>query len=161
MSGLRVTGCQELVQKLEKIGGDSRKVAQDCVKEGIGVVTDEMRASIQALKVSEQAGKKEKIRYCRQWEKDAMLKELGYTPNREIGTKEDRKAGFDGYVTSPTGKKVAVRAIANSINAGTSFMKKQPIFQPVIRSSREKAISEMQRKLTEELRKYGLDASGK
>lgn len=157
MSGLRVTGIEELIKEIENSSTDSTGIAQECVKSGIEVVTDEMRSKCSSLKVSEKATKKTQLRYCRQWEKDALLNELGYTPNRETGSVEDRKAGYDGYAISPTGKRVAVRAIANSINAGTSFMRKQPIFQPVIRASREQAIKKMQDTFNDELKKRGLE----
>lgn len=158
MSKIRTVGIEELVRRLESTSSSSNQIVQDAVKEGIGVVTDELRSKVRSLKVTEDS-KNPKMRYCRQWEVDAMLSQLGYTPSKFVGTKVDRKAGFDDYATAPNGRRVAVRAIANSVNAGTSFMAKQPIFQPVIRKARAQVLEEMQRILNEELKKQGFDIS--
>lgn len=156
---MRVTGVQELVKEFDKAYGRADEMAKLCVKEGIGIVTDHMRTKISSLKVSERNGTSTSKRYCRQWEKDAMLSGLGYTPNRTTGTIEDRKSGFDDYYTSPKGRKVAIRAIANSVNTGTSFMNRQAIFGPVMRSSRAPAIAKMQEMLDKELQEQGFTIS--
>lgn len=114
---------------------------------GVGVAADELRKQVNDLKVS--TGRvKSGLRYCYQADKDALLAELGVTPIKDNGT-VSVKVGFDGYYENQYGEQTPIPLIANSINAGTSFMYKQPFINKTKQKCEKMALEKMQKKLDE------------
>ncbi len=153
MSGISTKGLTETLKMLEKIEGDTDSILEDALKEGIGVVTDEMRAEIQQLKSSDQR-KKGELRLPSKKDIKGLLDSLGYTPVKDDGTIFNVKAGFDGYndvVTDKYPRGHANQMIANSINKGTSFMQAQPFINRTKKASQANAIDAIQKKLDKEI----------
>lgn len=153
MSGISTKGLTETLKMLEKIEGNTDSILEDALKEGIGVVTDEMRVEIQQLKSSDQR-KKGELRLPSKKDIKGLLDSLGYTPVKDDGTIFNVKAGFDGYndvVTDKYPRGHANQMIANSINKGTSFMQAQPFINRTKKASQANAIDAIQKKLDKEI----------
>lgn len=153
MSGISTKGLTETLKMLEKIEGNTDSILEDALKEGIGVVTDEMRAEIQQLKSSDQR-KKGELRLPSKKDIKGLLDSLGYTPVKDDGAKFNVKAGFDGYndvVTDKYPRGHSNQMIANSINKGTSFMQAQPFINRTKKASQANAIDAIQKKLDKEI----------
>ena len=152
MSGISTKGLTETLKMLEQIEGNTDSILEDALKEGISVVTDEMRAEIQQLKSSDERPKG--LRLPSKKDIKGLLDSLGYTPVKDDGTKFNVKAGFDGYnnvVTDKYPRGHANQMIANSINKGTSFMQAQPFINRTKKASQANAIDAIQKKLDKEI----------
>ena len=64
-------------------------------------------------------------------EKAALERKVGIAKFRKNGSEVDTLIGisYDSGYTQISGKPKSVAVIARSINSGTSFMKKQPVFR--------------------------------
>lgn len=123
-----IKGADEALEMFDKMIMEQDNILTETMKAGGGKAADYMRSEINALKTTDEKGKP-KTRYAYPHEKEALQKSMGYTPVRRDGEIYDIKVGFDGYSdrktkSHPTG--VPNQLIANSINAGTSFMQRQP-----------------------------------
>ena len=69
------------------------------------------------------------------------------------------KVGFAGYGTFPTKKYpkgVPNALLARSVESGSSVRKKAPFVRKAVNKSRDKAISEMEKKINESIKIYAL-----
>lgn len=157
MSGISTKGINETLKMLENIQSNTDDIMEKALKEGIGIVTDEMRREISSIQTanSEHPSSNGK-RYPSKKEVKGLLDSLGYTPTKLKGTKFDVKAGFDGYNNVITKKYPlghANQMIANSINKGTSFMKAQPFINRTKKKSQQQAVDTIERIILEEISK--------
>lgn len=143
---MHTDGTEELAAMLGKLGESAYKVGRAALYEGARVVADAYTAAVDRIAVS-----------ARRWHNEPG----GRLPTKEerdaihIGIAEFRGDGGpevntivgvnDGY-TTVNGRKKATKLIARSINSGTSFMKKQPVFRKAASSSRTEAQAAMIRK---------------
>ena len=157
MSGISTKGINETLKMFEKIQGNADDIIEKALKEGIGIVTDEMRreiSSIQAADSEHPTGKKK--RYPSKKDVKGLLDSLGYTPVKMNDTKFNANAGFDGYnnvITKAYPQGHANQMIANSINKGTSFMKAQPFINRTKKKSQQQAVDTIERIISEEISK--------
>lgn len=139
---IQVTGMEELLKKLDKLPEKADKVAAEALYEGAGVVADSVSRAVQGIAVEPfryAAGGR--TRYPSPEEKAiveaapkgvAKFKHTGNEINTSVGI---QKAGY-AYL----GNKVKpIPLIANAINSGTSFMKKQPFLRKAFSQSKSKA----------------------
>lgn len=158
MSGVSTKGLTETMKMLEKLEGDTDKIIDKALEEGIGIVTDEMRREISSLKTAtkESHPSKNKQRYPSKKDVKGLADSLGYTPIKMNGSKFDIKAGFDGYnnvITKKYPRGHANQMIANSINKGTSFMVAQPFINRTKKKAQQQAVDAIDRVITEEISK--------
>lgn len=148
---LKTSGLDETLAMLEKVTNieDVQKVA---IYKGAGVVADIMRDEVRTLKTSDNYARL-KMRYCYPEDKQALLDGLGVAGMKSDGDSVNTKVGFDGYFTGKNGDKIPLPMVANSINAGTSFMYKQPFIQKTMSKANKKAVAEMQDALDEQIDK--------
>jgi hypothetical protein len=120
------TGINETLAMFEKLSDNAEGTMKQCVYQGAGKVADTMKDKVGALRTGSGKSKKD-LRYCYEYEKQALIDNLGIAPIKG-GDNTNTKVGFDGYYENKSGEKKPVPLLANSINAGTSFMKKQAFF---------------------------------
>ena len=129
---MEVEGIEELSRMLTDIGEKAGDVAAQALYEGAGVMADAYTQATDSIKA-------EKFRYAFGGrkrlpsfeEKAALQGKTGIAKFDKSGSEVQTSVGLSGklgYVTI-AGKQKAVRKIAYSINSGTSFMNKQPIFR--------------------------------
>lgn len=139
-------GLEEVARILNKLGNKAEDVASGSLFKGAGVVGDAFTAAIAGIRTEpfhyianpELAGKK---RYPSPEEKAALTGKSGIAHFHKNGSEVDTLIGVNpnaGYA-NVAGKSKAVAVIARSINSGTSFMIKQPIFRKAVSQSQGKA----------------------
>lgn len=146
--GMQTNGTKELEAMLSKLGESATKVGKGALYEGARVVADAYTAAVGKIHVA-----------ARRWHEE---------PGGRLPTKEERESlhigiarfrtdvsevstlvGVDDGYTVVNGREKATKLIARSINSGTSFMKKQPVFRNAASSSRSAAQEAMVRKADE------------
>ena len=147
---LQTEGMEEISRVLNQLQDKAEGVATAAVFAGAGVVADALSAAaghivaepFHYLARPDITGTK---RYASLEEKAAVQGKTGIAKFNKSGSEVDTVVGFTGnagYVTIG-GKQRPVDAIARSINSGTSFMHKQPVFRKAISQSRGSAQAAM------------------
>jgi hypothetical protein len=136
---LKVEGMEEITAMLAKAEGAAQGIAALALYDGAGVVADEISRGargISTIPFRYAAGGR--MRDPSPEEKEALISAgaAGIAKFDKTGNEVNTSVGYNrsGYV-SIKGKIKPVAVIANAINSGTSFMKKQPF----IRNARDKA----------------------
>lgn len=143
---IRTDGMEDLNAILARLEERATDVASGALFEGAGVVADAMKAAVGSI-VTEQfnyvaspdsTGTK---RYASPDEKAALVDKTGIAKFNKTGDGVDTLIGISGKAGYATvgGKPKAVRLIARSINSGTSFMHKQPVFRKAVTGSQAAA----------------------
>lgn len=156
MAGVQTKGLTETMKMLEAIEADTDEIVEAALKEGIGVVTDEMRREIFALKTSNDYRAGDGMRYPPKADIDGLLDSLGYTPVQLRDSKFDVKSGFDGYNSRKSKKYPGGhpnQMIANAINKGTSFMPAQPFINRAKNAAQKAAIDAIQKEIDKSISK--------
>lgn len=146
---MKVDGLTEISQLLTNMAEKAPAAAAKAVYEGAGIVADEVRNQIgkistapfhYAVFVTREPSPEEK----------AIVEQAGagiakFTKN---GAEVETSVGFAkaGYAQL-NGKTVPVAKIANAINSGTSFMKKQPFMRQAANNGGRKAIDAMKKSI--------------
>ena len=136
---IKTEGLGELDAMLGRLGDRAMDVASGSLFEGAGVVANAFSSAASHVAV-------EKFRYAAGGrkrlpspeERAAIKGKSGIAHFRKGGDGADTLIGITanaGYAMIG-GKPKAVRLIARSINSGTSFMKKQPVFRKAVSSSK-------------------------
>lgn len=155
---MKVTGIEELGQKLRDLGDQAGYVAAHSLYAGAGVMANAYARAAESIRAAP-------FRYA--WngrkrlpsleEKAAVVGTTGIAKFEGGGTEINTSVGISGagYVNI-AGRRKAVKLIANSINSGTSFMDKQPIFRQAVtntKNSASQAIVDTADRLIEEITK--------
>lgn len=147
MAGFSIdtSGFDDTIKMLEKLTEESEGMMKQSVYKGAGVVADDMKSIVKGLR-TQSDNRRTDVRYPYDYEKAALIENLGIAP---IGTRGsvNTKIGFDGYYTNKRGDQRPVPLLANSINAGTTFLKKQPFLSQTKRKSEKNCIEAMQKQL--------------
>ena len=125
-------GLDELSAMLAKLGDKAQGVASGALFDGAGVVADAMKAAVDSIGTAPfQYAPPGQHRLPSPEEKAALVGKTGIAHFRKNGSDVDTLVGVTGNAgyAMVGGKKKAVRMIARSINSGTSFMVKQPVFR--------------------------------
>lgn len=131
---MQVEGIEALSEKLNQLGDKAEEVAARALYDGAGVMANAYTQAVNSIKAEKFSyafnGRK---RYPSYEEKAALLGKTGIAKFDKNGSEVNTGIGFSGSgYANIAGKQVAVRKIANAINSGTSFMKKQPVFRKAI-----------------------------
>lgn len=138
-------GADELLRKMDKLPEKAAKIAAEALYEGAGVMADAVSQAVHGIatkrfKYQAPPGKKR----MPSPEEKAILEgaKHGVARFRNDGTKIQTSIGYQnaGYATL-NGKTKPIPLIANSIEHGTSFMKKQPFMRKAISQNQSKAIA--------------------
>lgn len=146
-------GLDEYIQKLGNLEYRADGIAGKAIYDGAKIVADKIRANISALPVSEKTDRGR--RNPTQVEKTGLLEGLGIA-KLQRGSFINVKIGMDGYNADatekwPSGKPNAM--IARSIEAGNSFMLRNPFISSAVRATRGAAEAAMAARLDIETEK--------
>lgn len=151
---MKTEGLTELGEMISQMADRAEDVATGALFDGAAVVADEFRNAVGRIAVEPfRWGTQTKPRYPSPEEKAALQGKSGIATFRKNGSEVDTLIGITGsagYVNIG-GKPKAVRLIARSINSGTSFMVKQPVFRRAKSSSTGRAKAAMVAKAEEML----------
>jgi HK97 gp10 family phage protein len=156
---LKVEGMEQITGMLKQAGEAAEGIAAQALYKGAGIVADEISREARGVTTKP-------FRYANGWQREPSPEEkaaivaagaAGIAKFQKTGNEVNTSVGYSrsGYVTI-NGKKKAVAVIANSINSGTSFMKKQPFIRKAVSRSKSKAsqaIEEEIERLTGEILK--------
>lgn len=149
----------EYADRLLRLASGSEEVAKKAIYAGAKIVTDKVRANLEALP-------EESFRRLRgedsfsglpEAHKEDLMVSFGITP-----ITEDRsgfwnaKIGFDGYGRFPTKTYphgLPNQLLARAIESGSSVRQKRPFVAPAVRATRKAAVEAMGRVLDEEIKK--------
>jgi hypothetical protein len=138
-----VDGMDQIVAMLQKAGDSAVGIAAKALYKGAGVVADEISKGARSVRTSPfryAAGGR--MRDPSPEEKAAIVSAgaAGIAKFRKTGSEVNTSVGYSrsGYCTI-AGKTKPIPVIVNSINSGTSFMKKQPFIRKAVSVSRSKA----------------------
>ena len=128
---MQVEGIEELSRKLNTLGDKAEEVASRALYAGAGVMADAYSQAAGSIRAAP-------FRYVFNGqkrdpspeEKAAVQGKTGIAKFSKNGSEVNTSVGVGarGYVNIG-GKQKAALMIANSINSGTSFMNKQPVFR--------------------------------
>lgn len=145
-------GMDKITEMLVKAEQKAPGIAALALYEGAGVVADAISAGARGISTKP-------FRYAVGWQRDPSPEEkeaivsagaAGIAKFQKTGNEVNTSVGYNrsGYVTI-AGKTKPVAAIANAINSGTSFMKKQPFIRKATRQSQGKATGAIEAKVSE------------
>lgn len=151
---IRTTGLSETIANLETLANISNITALErkAIYVGAKVVIEGMLNELSSLKVSSYYGTDERRRYAWDEEKKALIDACGIAKMITDST-VNTKVGFDGYYTASNGKQYPIPRLANSINAGTSFMYAQPFIDKTIKKTEKAALKVMEQDFNESVKK--------
>jgi len=139
---LKVEGMDKIAQMLERTGDAAESIAARALYKGAGIVADEISKGAREVATKP-------FRFAIGWERQPSPEEkeaivsagaAGIAKFRKTGTEVNTSVGYSrsGYCTI-AGKRKPIPKIVNSINSGTSFMKKQPFIREAVSLSRDRA----------------------
>lgn len=150
---LKVEGMEEITAMLAKAEGAAQDIAALALYDGAGVVADEISRGARGVSTSPfryAAGGR--MRDPSPEEKEALVSAgaAGIAKFRKTGNRVDTSVGYSrsGYA-SIKGKTKPVAVIANAINSGTSFMKKQPFIRKAVSRSKDAATEVITKKVVQ------------
>lgn len=149
---LKVEGMDELTAMLSRAEDSAQGIAAAALYDGAGVVADEISKGARSVKTSP-------FKYASGWqrqpspeEKEAIVSAgaAGIAKFRKTGNEVLTSVGYgrSGYAEI-NGKRKPVAVIANAINSGTSFMKKQPFIRKAVSQSQGRATNAIEQKISE------------
>lgn len=163
MAKIDFKGIDEYSKRLEILFKDTEKVVRQAVHEGAAVVADEIKAGLKSLPVEEgdnglpPVGTPEhKISGVSRRQKGDLIDSFGLAPIENDGGYVQTKAGVDGYGSIPTAKYpngVPNAMLMRSIESGTSFRNKHPVFRPAVNRSRKRCEQKMTETIDKEIEK--------
>ena len=139
---LKIEGMDSITAMLAKAEDSAQGIAAQALYKGAGIVADSISSGARGITTS-------KFHYAEGWqrkpspeEKEALVSAgaAGIAKFQETGNEVNTSVGYSrrGYATiNGTRKPVAV--IANAINSGTSFMKKEPFIRKAVSKSKGQA----------------------
>lgn len=139
---IKTEGLTELSQMLTTLEDKAQDVASGSLYEGAGVVGDAFSSAINGIQTEPfHWAKYGETRKPSPDEKAALIGKSGIAKFNKNGGEVDTLIGITGNAGyAMVGKKLKpVRMIARSINSGTSFMQKQPVFRRAASQSQGKA----------------------
>lgn len=141
---MKTEGLTELSEMLGQLADQAEKVASGALFDGAGIVADAFNSAVNSIQ-TERFTHKKNHRLPSPEEKASLQGKTGIAKFRKNGSEVDTIIGFtrDAGYTQLGNRKTAVIAIARSINSGTSFMTKQPVFRKAARSASSAAKAAM------------------
>lgn len=129
---IKTDGLDHLSQMLAQLENRANEVASGALFVGAGIVADALNHGIQSIQTEPfKYATSGNMRMPSPQEKAALERKVGIAKFRKNGSQVDTLIGisYDSGYTQISGKPKSVAVIARSINSGTSFMKKQPVFR--------------------------------
>ena len=145
-------GVEEIKKMLNQLGQNADRVATAALYDGAGIMADEIKSAAGNIRTAP-------FHYAVFIQRDVSPEEKTVVQNGigigrfEHGTGVNTAVGYgrkSGYAMM-VGRRKAIPQIANAINSGTSFMRKQPFVREAAASGGPKASAAMMKKIEEKL----------
>ena len=156
----QVTGLNELVSAMGKLGEEAPHVAARGLYDGAAVVADKVSHAVQGIAT-------EPFKYAKNGKKRNPSPEEkaivagakhGVAKFRYTGMEIQTSVGYQNAGYAKLGNKTKpVPQIANAINSGTSFMAKQPFMRKAFSQSKQAATAAIEKTILEEIEKLNID----
>ena len=151
----RFTGLNEYIDKLVTLSNafNADVCIENAITKGSEVVADYTVKELKNLPTDDTPGRIDKRKGIRSIQKAFLVKEFGVSPLDRKGSFINRKTGVDRGVlrySNSYGYTPAV-VIARSLETGTSFMPKNPVFTRASRKARTPCLEAMQQSLNEDI----------
>ena len=137
---VQVEGMKEISDMLAKLGDKSTAAAASGLYDGAGVMAGEIQQKAGSISTAPFHYAVFITREPSPEEKEIVQQGIGIAKFNKNGSEVNTSVGYGnaGYAML-AGKQKAVEQIANAINSGTSFMKKQPFVRNAVASARRKS----------------------
>ena len=162
MAKIDFKGIDEYSKRLEALFKDTEKVVREAVHEGAAVVADEIKAGLKGLPIEEGENglppvgtPEDKLSGVSRKQKSDLIDSFGLAPIENDNGYIQTKAGVDGYGSIPTAKYpngVPNAMLMRSIESGTTFRNKQPVFRRAVNRSRKRCEKKMQETIDEKIK---------
>ena len=137
-------GADELLRKMDKLPEKAAEIAAQALFEGAGVMADAVSKAVQGIATKEFRYAKGGRTRLPSPEEKAIVQNAkhGVAKFRNDGTLIQTSIGYQnaGYAKLK-GKTKPIPLIANSIESGTSFMKKQPFMRKAVSQNQGAAVA--------------------
>ena len=151
----RFKGLKEYVEKLGRLSNpfNAEACIDVAVDKGSEVVAEYTVKELRALPTDDRPGKVDHRTGIRTIEKNFLIKEFGVTPLSNDNGFINRKTGVDrGTLTyNDSGYYTPAVVLARSLEAGTSFLDKNPVFSRASRKARKPCLEAMEKSLNESI----------
>lgn len=135
---ISTSGFEELEHMLQRMGDKAQDIAAEALFEGADVIADAFTRAAGSIHAERRRHSEPGGRYPTPEEKEAVQK-IGVARFRKDDDGVNTVVGPAKGYTTINGKQKAIQLIARSINSGTSFMKKQPVFRRAATTNRKAA----------------------
>lgn len=159
---MKTEGMEEISQMLTELGEQAGKVAAYGLYDGAGTMADAIRKAADGIQTESFHYTVFGQRLPSPEEKEAVLSAgTGIAKFDKNGGEVDTAVGYTraGYVHTAYGRTKPVAQLANAINSGTSFMKKDAFFRRGVKSgtpqAEAKIISKIEAQWEETISKNG------
>lgn len=161
MARFQFKGLKEYAEYLQRIGANSKEICGAGVYAMAEVVTDQIRANLDALPtVTESealaAYRKKQKTGLTSAQKKGLQEGLGVSPMENDNGYWNVKVGFDGYNKVKTQKYPNGQPnvmIARATESGSSVREKMPFVRPAVSTSQRSAIEIAKKVIDEEIKK--------
>ena len=156
----QVTGLNELVSAMGKLGEEAPHVAARGLYDGAGVVADAVSTAVQGIATEpfKYAGRGKTRKPSPEEKAIVTGAKHGVAKFRNTGVSVQTSVGYQNAGYAQLGNKTKpVPLIANAINSGTSFMQRQPFFRKAFSQSQGAATAKIEATILEELDKLNID----
>ena len=164
MAKIEFKGINEYAKVLATLGNESEEIVKSAVYKGAAIVADEIKSGINSIPIQEgdnglpPVGTPENKLYgISRKQKGDLMDSFGLAPMKNDGDYIQTKAGVDGYGSIPTKKYpggVPNVMLMRSIESGTSFRDKHPVFRQATNRARKRAEEAMKNEIDNQMQKY-------
>ena len=164
MAKIEFKGINEYAKVLATLGNESEEIVKSAVYKGAAIVADEIKSGINSIPIQEgnnglpPVGTPENKLYgISRKQKGDLMDSFGLAPMENDGDYIQTKAGVDGYGSIPTKKYpggVPNVMLMRSIESGTSFRDKHPVFRQATNRARKRAEEAMRNEIDNQMQKY-------
>lgn len=145
---MKTNGTDELIKMLSTLGSQAPDIAAQALYEGADVVADAYSKAVDQIRTAKRRHNEPGGRLPTPEEKES-LRATGIARFNKDADGVDTMVGVAEGYTDIHGRKKAIKLLARSVNSGTSFMKKQPVFRRASTTSRAAAQRAMVEKADE------------
>lgn len=161
MAKIEFKGIDEYAKVLETLGNESEEIIKSAVYKGAEIVADEIKSGLQSIPIEEGNNglspvgtPQNKLNGVSRRQKADLIDSFGLAPMQNDGDYIQTKAGVNGYGSIPTQKYpqgVPNVMLMRSIESGTSFRNKHPIFRQATNRARNRAEQAMEKEIDNQL----------
>ena len=162
MAKIDFKGIWEYSKVLEALENEQERVIKSAVYKGAALVADEIKSALKGLPVEEGenglptiGSPEHKISGVSRRQKADLIDSFGLAPIENDNGYIQTKAGVDGYGSIPTNKYpngVPNVMFMRSIESGTTFREKHPIFRQATNRARKRAEKAMADEIDDQLK---------